>query len=98
MLPSRRWLVPRLELNGVSFRRANLDGVQLFNVDLSEARGFSTEQLASALGDSTTTLPPDVARPESWPNRELSFEEKRSAFLNTGLAPRKWSLADALDP
>ena len=46
---------------------ARLAGAYLHQVDLSEAIGLTSEQLAMALGDDTTKLPPGVERPSHWP-------------------------------
>jgi uncharacterized protein YjbI with pentapeptide repeats len=55
-------------LDGASLHEASLDDAYLGGVDLHAANGLLCAQIAKALGDFTTNLPPDLkhCRPVSW--------------------------------
>ena len=53
-------------LEGARLDGAHLEGAVLFRADLSEVRGLDPDQLASAVGDDTTTLPEGMQRPANW--------------------------------
>lgn len=76
------------ELTKVSFRGAHIAGARFFDVDLSTAEGLDASALVNAFGDSTTRLPEGMARPATWQDRELSWDE-RDAWIKTGIVPSK---------
>ena len=55
------------DLRGTSLASAFLRRTDLSGADLSTARGLTGDQINQAIGDEHTILPPDVARPASWP-------------------------------
>ena len=54
------------------FLGADLSGARIYSVDFSHT-GISAEQLNSAFGDGSTTLPAGMARPAHWPQAELHY-------------------------
>ena len=54
------------------FLGADLSGAQIYSVDFSHT-GISAEQLNSAFGDGSTTLPAGMAHPAHWPQAELEI-------------------------
>ena len=69
------------------FLGADLSGARIYSVDFSHT-GISAEQLNSAFGDGSTTLPAGMARPAHWPQAELHYGD----FL---FEYRKWQVNPA---
>ncbi len=60
------------KLQGANFDDADLQRAFLFLADLtwvelSKAKGLTSQEIAASYGDDTTKLPPGVARPDLWP-------------------------------
>jgi hypothetical protein len=53
-------------LVGTNLREANLSGADLTGVDLRQARSLTQKQVDAAKGDSSTQLPENLHKPESW--------------------------------
>jgi uncharacterized protein YjbI with pentapeptide repeats len=54
------------QLNGALMHGAHLDGTSLDGADLTLAQGLTQKQLDSAIGDTTTKLPPGLVMPDCW--------------------------------
>jgi hypothetical protein len=53
-------------LDHADFAQARLAGANLCGANLAKARNLTEAQLAEALGDASTLLPPHLRAPESW--------------------------------
>jgi hypothetical protein len=76
-----------VELSYSYFREANMEGARLrgaalFGSDLTSARNLEFHQIAEALGDGGTKLPNKMSRPEHWPDRRVSWAERRNWYLS----------------
>lgn len=61
-------------LEGASLRGTQIEGVALWKTNLTGAEGLSPEQLATAFGDGSVTLPEGMDPPAHWPDCELDWE------------------------
>jgi hypothetical protein len=93
----------RANLSYANLRNANLDkvdlaGARLMRADLSganlaQAKGLKEGQLFDSIGNGLTVLPPQVERPETWP--DLGGErrdERRTSEAGEAQLARTWWL------
>jgi uncharacterized protein YjbI with pentapeptide repeats len=59
------------DLTRADFAMANLTKANFFGANLREAMSLGQGQVDVAVGDSRTTLPEDLSRPDSWPRHWL---------------------------
>jgi hypothetical protein len=63
-------------LDGTDFTGAKLTGATLGGVNLVKARNLTEAQLAEAMGDASTTLPPHLAKPSFWLATAVDLSEE----------------------
>ncbi len=65
-------------LDRTDFAGAKLAGANLCGGDLAQARNLTPAQLAEAVGDRTTLLPPGLEMPKSWVMSTLDLIEEQA--------------------
>jgi len=74
-------------LEGAWLAGAHLEGAELSGADLSKVAGLDPNELASAIGDETTTLPEGMQRPASWIKTRTAKPDSTPADSGLAAAP-----------
>jgi hypothetical protein len=72
------------ELAGAQLYGANLSGARLYGANLSEVVEFRQEQLDTAHGDATTSLPAWLRRPTGWTAEDIPGRRVRDSSEGAG--------------
>jgi hypothetical protein len=80
-------------LDHTNFAGARLAGLNLCGVDLTRARNLTPAQLAEAVGDRATALPPGLEVPKSWLRSTLDLIEEQASVA--GPATSKLDVVEA---